>query len=328
MMNSSYRPFSRCCTFVVHSTATRETTTATATVTQSWQPRIRCRNSSSMSSISSNILLREDLLLSSKSEEYCVVLTLNRQSSHNSLSLELLQQLERELLELDQSYPLCRVVVLQATSHAAFSAGHDLVQLQQYLQLEKPEKEHCVRRLFETCRRVMLLLRSIRPVTVALVQGVATAAGCQLVAACDLALAANTAQFALSGITVGLVCSTPVVQLSRAMSSSNKLALEMLLTGDFITAQQAASHGLINQAVPEAMLQEETIQLCRRIASHSSHAVTRGKDMFYRQLSFSVPEASAYVVDRIVEDLCHSEDAAIGISAFLQKRMPPDWKGR
>jgi enoyl-CoA hydratase/carnithine racemase len=167
----------------------------------------------------------------------------------------------------------------------------------------------------------------MKPVVIAQVSGVAAAAGCQLVAACDLALAAqDSTRFGLTGINLGLVCSTPIVHVSRCVPHA-KLALEMLLAGDPITAEQAAGCGLINRAVPDDTLEEETVKLARRIAQHSTNATSRGKEMIYKQLEMPIEDATRYTSKRIVDDIQWSHDAQRGISAFLQKEVPPKWTG-
>ena len=266
----------------------------------------------------------------SSQQQHITLLELNRPSNGNALSFELLQQIEQELLVCDSNYPDCRVVILAATPNKSniFCAGHDLNELQQCI---RNKDEAAIRELFDTCRRVTLLLQQIRPVTIAQVHGVVTAAGCQLVSACDLAVACESAKFALSGISVGLVCSTPVVPLFHKAIPFQKKVLEMLLTGDFCNAADAERLGIVNRVVPAGSvmsIHDETIALARRIARHSSYASARGKEMFHHQTGLDYEEALQYATDRIVEDICSSEDASAGIDAFSNKREPPKWKGR
>jgi enoyl-CoA hydratase/carnithine racemase len=180
------------------------------------------------------------------------------------------------------------------------------------------------RALFDQCSRMMLTIHRLRQPVIAQVQGIATAAGCQLVANCDLALAAEEARFAVSGINVGLFCSTPAVPLSRNIS--RKQALHMLLTGDFISAQAALQYGLVNEVVPGAELEAATRALAQKIVARSAHAIALGKDMFYKQLPMDLADAYAYASERMVCNM-DSHDAREGIDAFIQKRKP-EWKGK
>jgi len=171
---------------------------------------------------------------------------------------------------------------------------------------------------------MMLTIHRLRQPVIAEVQGIATAAGCQLVAMCDLAVAAGEARFAVSGINLGLFCSTPAVPLSRSMQ--RKQALHMLLTGDFISAQTALQYGLVNEVVPAAELQAATLALAQKIAARSAHAIAIGKEMFYRQLPMDLEDAYAYASERMACNM-DSHDAREGIDAFIQKRKP-QWKGK
>ena len=169
---------------------------------------------------------------------------------------------------------------------------------------------------------MMLSINQVPQPVIARVNGIATAAGCQLVANCDLAVAASEARFAVSGINLGLFCSTPAVPLSRNLA--RKRALEMLLTGDFIDAETAAEWGLVNRVVPPAELETATRELAQKIAAKSSHAIRLGKDMFYRQLPLDLSEAYAYAGERMACNM-DSHDAREGIDAFIEKRQP-SWK--
>jgi len=268
---------------------------------------------------SSSILLHHRREVASSSSSISI-LELNRPEHYNALSLSLLQQLEKELTVCDANYPdQCRAIVIAARGNKAFSAGHDLRELQQFIH---SGDDAAVRELFETCRRVMLLLQNMRPVTIAQVQGVAAAAGCQLVAACDLAVAsASNAKFGLSGITLGLACSTPVVTLShKALPSFPKKALELLLTGDFVDAETAERCGLVNRVVTDHdQLEQETVAFAQRITRHSSYATARGKQLFYQSAHMDYESALQLATDRIIEDVCTSQDVANGVDDFLQK---------
>lgn len=238
-------------------------------------------------------------------------LTLNRPKQFNAMSEELLTALQAELdaIAADDSV---RVVVIAANGRA-FSAGHDLKQMR-----SNPRQEY-YDDLFATCSRMMLTIHKLPQPVIAKVHGLATAAGCQLVAACDLAVAADTAQFATSGIRVGLFCSTPSVPVSRNMG--RKRALELLLTGEFIDAATAADWGLINRAVPAEELDAAVQTLADSIVSKSAVAVASGKAMFYRQLEMGLEEAYAYAGTVMACDMMNA-DAAEGIDAFIEKRAP------
>lgn len=238
-------------------------------------------------------------------------LTLNRPKQFNAMSEELLTALQAELdaIAADDSV---RVVVIAANGRA-FSAGHDLKQMR-----SNPRQEY-YDDLFATCSRMMLTIHKLPQPVIAKVHGLATAAGCQLVAACDLAVAADTAQFATSGIRVGLFCSTPSVPVSRNMG--RKRALELLLTGEFIDAATAADWGLINRAVPADELDAAVQTLADSIVSKSAVAVASGKAMFYRQLEMGLEEAYAYAGSVMACDMMNA-DAAEGIDAFIEKRAP------
>jgi len=251
------------------------------------------------------------VLLKSENEGGVVTLTLNRPGQFNSLSDELLERLQQELdlLARDAS---ARVIVLAANGRA-YCAGHDLKQMR-----ASPEESY-YQDLFGRCGQLMqTILRQPQPV-IARVHGIATAAGCQLVASCDLAVASDEARFAVSGINVGLFCSTPSVALARNVS--RKRALEMLLTGEFISAEQAVNEGLINRAVPPEQLDQAVEKLCDSICAKSAMAIRTGKEMFYRQLEMGVTQAYEYASGVMACNMM-DEDAAEGIDAFMQKRKP------
>ncbi|MBM4270213.1 MAG: enoyl-CoA hydratase [Deltaproteobacteria bacterium] len=243
-------------------------------------------------------------------------LSLNRPRQLNSLSVEMLEALQDELDAIARDEGV-RVVIL-AGEGRAFSAGHDLRQMRD----NAAEGDHL--RLFEQCSRMMLSLIRLPQPVIARVQGIATAAGCQLVATCDLAVAAEEARFATSGIGVGLFCSTPAVALSRNVP--RKRAFEMLFTGEFIDAATALDLGLVNQVVPAAELEAATRALAQKIVAKSPYAVRSGKEEFYRQLGLPVEEAYAYAAHVMARDMT-SGDACEGIDAFLAKRTPT-WRGR
>lgn len=242
-------------------------------------------------------------------ENQIATLTLNRPAQHNALSGSMLAEMTRTLEKINQDDDI-RVVVIEASGNV-FCAGHDLREI-------RSTKDRIIHQaLFDACNRMMLTINRLAQPVVAKVQGLATAAGCQLVAACDLAFAAREAKLGTSGINLGLFCSTPAVALSRNIRA--KRALEMLLTGDLIDADTAAELGLINRAVPAARLNDEVAELTVKIAAKPPVAVRMGKELFYRQLGMAVPEAYAYA-SRVMTDNMATSDAQEGIDAFLEGR--------
>jgi enoyl-CoA hydratase/carnithine racemase len=251
------------------------------------------------------VLLRSDA-------EGVAGLALNRPEAYNALSRELLSALQREL-DLISDDPATRVVVITGSGRA-FCAGHDLKELQG----ERADSAK-VRELFEQCSRMMLSLTQLPQPVIALVDGIATAAGCQLVAACDLALATTNARFATSGIRYGLFCSTPMVPLSRNVA--RKPALEMLLTGDFVEADEALRLGLVNQVVAPEKLEEAFDALLARLLDKPSDVLALGKRAFYRQLEMGLAEAYEFTTDVMVENAQY-RDFEEGLAAFMEKRKP------
>jgi enoyl-CoA hydratase/carnithine racemase len=242
-------------------------------------------------------------------EGHLGVITLNRPDRRNALSLEMMLELIRALDEYAANSTV-RAVILAANGKA-FSSGHDLSEL-----VGRTLSDY--RRIFDVCTELMTKIQSIPQPVIAEVQGIATAAGCQLVATCDLAIASDTAQFATPGVKIGLFCSTPMVALSRTVG--RKRAMEMLLTGRMVDAATAAEWGLINRAVPASELESETRQLACRIAEASSLTVGLGKQAYYAQIDLDQPKAYAYTKEVMsMNALAH--DAQEGISAFLEKRV-------
>ena len=237
-----------------------------------------------------------------------VTLTLNRPNQYNALSEELLAALQAELDRLAQDAEL-RCLVL-AASGKAFSAGHDLKQMRRH-----PEQDY-YRELFGRCGRVMQSIRALPVPVIAQVQGIATAAGCQLVATCDLAVAAASARFAVSGINVGLFCSTPAVALTRNIPP--KAAFDMLMTGRFIDAATALRHGLVNDVVPDEQLAAVVAAYAAEIAAKSPAAVRLGKRLFYEQGALSLAEAYRTAGDAMACNMMEP-DAIAGIDAFIGK---------
>ncbi len=238
-------------------------------------------------------------------------LQLNRPLQSNALSEDLLDVLQRELDTISVDMDV-RCVVLSGAGKA-FCAGHDLREMRLQPRLSYYQS------LFTRCSRVMQSIQALPIPVIARVHGVATAAGCQLVASCDLAIAAETARFAVSGINVGLFCSTPAVALSRNISP--KRAFDMLMTARFIDAATACDWGLVNEAVPEGDLDAAVMRKTAEILAKSPKAVRYGKAMFYRQRQMALGDAYAYAGDVMARNMME-EDACDGIDAFLEKRQP------
>ena len=251
----------------------------------------------------------EPLLRLARSAQQVVTLTLNRPAAFNALSQALMQALQEALDALQQDRQV-RVVVL-AASGRAFCAGHDLREMR-----AQPAQDY-YEALFAQCSRLMLSLQQLPVPVIAQVQGIATAAGCQLVAMCDLAVASSEARFAVSGVNLGLFCSTPSVALSRNVS--RKAAFEMLVTGDFISAQQALAQGLVNRVVAPEALEAEVQRLCDAIVAKAPVAIAMGKRLFYRQLELGLEAAYADAAHTMA---CNMMDANAleGVQAFLDKR--------
>ena len=254
------------------------------------------------------LLLRQD-------EAGIATLTLNRPQARNALSMALMGELLAAFAALARD-PGIKVVILAAAG-PAFSAGHDLKELR-----SQPRRE-AYEAVFRRCSELMLAILRLPQPVIARVQGIATAAGCQLVATCDLALAAEEARFATPGVDIGLFCSTPMVALSRAVP--RKHAMEMLLTGEMVGAERAAAIGLVNRVVPAAELDGATLALARQIAGKSPLTVKIGKEAFYRQAEMELAAAYAYASEVMTQNML-ARDAAEGIDAFIEKRAPV-WQG-
>ncbi len=238
-----------------------------------------------------------------------VTLTLNRGSRFNPLSLAMIEALDAALISVAAD-PTARVIVLAANG-PGFCAGHDLKEMRQ-----QTGNAAWAQTLFSRCNRLMQRLLEIPQPVIARVHGIATAAGCQLVSMCDLAVAAETASFALPGVNIGVFCSTPAVGVARNMA--RKHALEMLLTGDPITAAEAASRGLVNRAVPAALLDATVQHYAQRIAGRSRPVVALGKQTFYAQLGLPLASAYELAATAMTRNLGYA-DAAVGMEAFLGK---------
>ena len=259
-------------------------------------------------------MAKYEYLIVEESEPVAVV-TMNRPERRNALSLALMEELIACFGSLSKN-PGISVIILAANG-SAFSSGHDLSEL-----VDRQIGDY--RTVFDVCTELMMLIQSIPQPVIAEVQGIATAAGCQLVATCDLAVASDHSQFATPGVKIGLFCTTPMVALSRAVG--RKRALEMLLTGTPIDASTAMQYGLVNKVVPKDQLREETQSLATRIADASSLTVSIGKQAFYTQIDLDQPKAYAYAKE-VMSLNAMADDAQEGIGAFLQKRVPC-WRGR
>ena len=240
------------------------------------------------------------------------VLTLNNPQRRNALSARTLAALEERLAEIARD-PSARVVVIRSEG-PVFSSGHDLNEL-----VNGSAEDYTA--IFDACTRVMEAIRLLPKPVIAQVQGLATAAGCQLVATCDIAVAADTAAFATPGVQIGLFCTTPGVAVARSVMP--KKAMEMLLTGKPISAQEALEFGLISRIVPADELETQTMELARQIAAASAHTLALGKAAFYQQIEMARPDAYRFAGKVMVDNLL-AADAKEGITAFLEKR-PPVW---
>jgi enoyl-CoA hydratase/carnithine racemase len=253
------------------------------------------------------------LLLQEKDSRGVVTLTLNRPLAFNSLSEAMLEALQSALDRVAADSG-ARVVVIAAAGKA-FCAGHDLKEMRAEPSLAYYE------RLFAQCGRMMLAIQKLPVPVIARVQGIATAAGCQLVAMCDLAVAASDARFAVSGVNLGLFCSTPSVALSRNLG--RKAAFEMLVTGEFISAEQAREKGLVNRVAEPDTLDAEVERLVASIVAKPAVAIAAGKGLFYRQLETGIADAYADA-GRTMADNMMDESALEGVQAFIEKR-PARW---
>lgn len=243
-----------------------------------------------------------------------VTLTLNRPASFNALSEGMLDALEQAIRDIEADESVRAVVI--AAAGKAFCAGHDLKEMR-----AEPSLGY-YQRLFERCGAMMLSIQRLAVPVIARVHGIATAAGCQLVAVCDLAVASSEARFAVSGVNVGLFCATPSVTLSRNLG--RKQAFEMLVTGEFISADEARDKGLINRVAPPGQLDAAVEALVASIVAKPRRALALGKALFYRQLETGIEAALADASQTMACNMM-DESALEGIQAFIDKR-PPDWK--
>ena len=255
-------------------------------------------------------------LLVRADDDGMTTLTLNRPTARNALSLGLMAAVHQALEEIAEDVSV-RVVVL-AGAGPAFCAGHDLKEMRASPDRKSYEK------VFRQCSRMMQAITRLPKPVIAKIHGIATAAGCQLVATCDLAIASTEARFATPGVNIGLFCSTPMVALSRAVG--RKAAMEMLLTGDMIGADRAVEIGLINRAVPADRLDVAVDALARQIAGKSRATLRIGKEAFYRQAEMTLTDAYDYASEVMTRNMM-ARDAEEGIDAFLGKREPA-WQDR
>jgi enoyl-CoA hydratase/carnithine racemase len=249
------------------------------------------------------------------------VLILNRPRARNTLSEAMLQALRRALADIAEEKAV-RAVVLAAKG-SVFSAGHDLKELTAH-RSEADGGRGYTQHIMQICSAMMLSIPRLPQPVIAAVEGTATAAGCQLVATCDLAVTSSAAKFSTPGVHIGLFCSTPMVALSRNVG--RKHAMEMLITGDTISADDAYRIGLVNRVVEPGMALQHALLLAQKISAKSPAVIKLGKEAFYRQIEMGIADAYAYASEVMVQNMM-ARDAAEGISAFLEKR-PPNWHNR
>jgi len=270
--------------------------------------------SSSPESATSSVLLRGDI-------DGIALLSLNRPQARNTLSEAMLAALHEQFGEIGKDRHVRAVVI--SHNGPAFSAGHDMKEMTAH-RSDPDRGRGYFKSLMESCSELMMAVQKLPQPVIAAVEGVATAAGCQLVASCDLAVASQTARFATPGVHIGLFCSTPMVALSRNVAS--KHAMEMLLTGDMVSADDAYRIGLVNRVVPAGKASEHALELARQIASKSMLTVRLGKQAFYRQRELGVAAAYKFTIDMMVDNML-ARDAEEGIGAFIEKR-DPNWEDR
>ncbi|NQU62299.1 MAG: enoyl-CoA hydratase [Rhodospirillales bacterium] len=256
------------------------------------------------------ILLREDA-------DGIATLTLNRPEKFNALSTELIALLQEELDKLAEDKSI-RVVII-AGAGKAFCAGHDIKEM---MDDPGPDKMQAI---FDQCSRLMMSLTKLPQPVIARVHGIATAAGCQLVAQCDLAVAASDVKFATSGINYGLYCGTPSVPVTRNLP--RKQAMEMLLTGEFIDAETAKNYGLINRIADPEKLDDAVLELAKSVAAQGPAFIAAGKKLFYSQIENGLAGAYEEATKMMVENM-QRDDAQQGLNAFIEKRGTPDWEDR
>jgi enoyl-CoA hydratase/carnithine racemase len=262
----------------------------------------------------------DKIVLLTRSVPGVAVVTMNRPDARNALSVALMEELHEVIRSLGADRSVAAIVL--AGNGPAFCSGHDLKELTHH-RADADGGRAFFAETMRLCSRLMqAIVRCPKPV-IGAVHGTATAAGCQLVATCDLAVASEAAKFCTPGVNIGLFCSTPMVALSRNVP--RKRAMEMLLLGELLPASEAVDYGLINRAVPHERVMDEALSMAKRIAEKSPATVAVGKEAFYRQIESPLSEAYDYATQVMVENMM-LKDAAEGIEAFLEKRKP-DWKG-
>jgi len=270
--------------------------------------------STSPDSATSPVLLRGEI-------DGIALLSLNRPQARNTLSEAMLAALRDEFAAIAGDDKVRAVII--SHNGPAFSAGHDMKEMTAH-RSDPDRGRSYFRTLMERCSALMQSIQALPQPVIAAVEGAATAAGCQLVASCDLAVASETARFSTPGVHIGLFCSTPMVALSRNVS--NKHAMQMLLTGDMVSGQDAYRIGLVNRVVPAGKASEYALELARKIASKSMLTVKLGKEAFYRQRELNLADAYRLTIDVMVENML-ARDAEEGIGAFIEKR-DPNWEDR
>ena len=263
--------------------------------------------------------INQDIVLSDHLENSILRLTLNKSESQNTLSEEMMAVL-RDLLDKASTDDSVRVIIIAAKG-SVFCAGHDLKEMTKAREMSDAGQAY-YEKLFDSCSSLMQAIVNHPKPIIAEVDGIATAAGCQLVASCDLAISSNTSAFATPGVNIGLFCSTPMVALSRNVA--HKHAMEMLLTGDLINPNKAKEIGLINNHVDQENLNETVMNLAIKISKKSTMTVKIGKEAFYNQSVLNLSEAYKYTSKVMVENML-KDDAKEGINAFIEKR-DPEWK--
>lgn len=251
----------------------------------------------------------------SLADDAVATVSINEPDTRNALSLSVMNELIETFAEVGARTDV-HVIILRTAGHV-FSSGHDLKEI-------RGAAVDAQQEIFEACSRLMQLIQAIPQPVIAQVQGVATAAGCQLVASCDLAVAGTSARFATPGVKIGLFCSTPMVALTRAVPA--KIAMRMLLTGDFVSAADALAHGLVSDVVADEVLESATLDLARTVASASSATVALGKAAFYEQRELPLADAYARMSEVMTQNAV-AADAQEGIDAFLSRREP-QWQHR
>lgn len=269
-----------------------------------------------MTTSAETLAANEPILLRQDSDAGITTLTLNRPDKRNALSSELIAELDRTLEAI--AHDLTVKVVILAGAGPVFSSGHDLKELKAI------SDTAAMNELFAACSRMMMRIKQLPQPVIARVHGIATAAGCQLVASCDLAIAADTAKFGTPGVNIGLFCTTPAVAIARTIGA--KHAMEMLLLGEAIDAETAYRFGLVNRVTPSSALNYVVMEFAEAIASKSSETIAIGKATFQKQLEMDMEQAYTFASEVMARNMME-HDAQEGIDAFLGKRTPA-WRGR